>query len=68
MAAEATLLADVYGLLLADIRANRAARLAVQARAGALGAEESADDESTFAAAMRQAAGASDEDHRFAAA
>lgn len=66
--AEATLLADVYGLLLADIRANRARRLAAQARAGALGAEESADDESQFVTAMRHAAGASDESHNSATA
>ena len=52
---EGALFADVLGLLLADIRRNRAARLAAQARAGVFGVEDTPDDESDFTSAMRQA-------------
>jgi hypothetical protein len=52
METETRLLADVYGLLLTDIRRNRARRLATQAQIRAPAEEENIDRSADFAFTM----------------
>jgi hypothetical protein len=56
MEIEVGLLADVYSLLLTDIRRNRARRLATQARTGMQIMEDQPDDEADYSSARQEAA------------